>query len=113
MTEAEVVKAFSAWLAGNGWSVRTEVDHVDIVAMRGSVTLLVEAKGRPSSAGLDVDTAYGQLLRRMRPGADNQRYALVVPISARKAAERVLPEIRAILKIDMYLVADDGTVEIG
>jgi hypothetical protein len=113
MTETEVVKAFAAWLASDRWSVRTEVDHVDVVAERDGVTLLAEAKGRTSSAGLDVDTAYGQLLRRMRPGVDNQRYALVVPISARKAAERVRPEIRAILKIELYVVADDGTVEIA
>jgi hypothetical protein len=76
-------------------------------------TLLAEAKGSTSSAGLDVDTAYGQLLRRMTPGADEQRYALVVPVSARRAAERVPPEIRAVLKVDLYVVADDGSVEIA
>lgn len=112
MIEAEVVEAFAVWLASEGWVARTEVDQVDIVAERDGVTLLVEVKGCTSSAGLDVDTAYGQLLRRMRPGVDNQRYALVVPSSVRKAAERVRPEIRANLKIDLYVVADDGAVEI-
>lgn len=111
MTEAEVVSAFAAWLVIEGWSVWTEVDHVDVRAERDGVTLLAEAKGRTSSAGLDVDTAYGQLLRRMRPGVDELRYALVVPASARRAAERVRPEIRTILKIELYVVSDNGTVE--
>jgi hypothetical protein len=112
MTEAEVVTAFAVWLVSEGWSVRTEVNHVDILAERAGITLLAEAKGRTRSTGLDVDTAYGQLLRRMRPGVDELRYALVVPASARRAAERVRPEIRAILKIELYVVTDNGAVEL-
>lgn len=111
--EAEVVRWFVSWLRREGWSVRTEVDHVDVVADRPGVTLLAEAKGRTSAPGLDIDTAYGQLLRRMNPEARHQRYAIVVPASARRAAERVRPEIRTALKIDLYIVADDGTVELA
>ena len=113
MREAGVVEAFTAWLAGDGWSVRNQVDHVDVVAERDGVTLLAEVKGRTSSPGLDVDTAYGQLLRRMHTDVDNVRYALVVPVSMRWAAQRVKPEIRAVLGIDLYVVEDDGTVEIA
>ncbi|WP_410592824.1 hypothetical protein [Amycolatopsis sp. lyj-23] len=113
MTEADVVKAFVAWLACDGWSVRTEVDQVDVVAERDGITLLAEAKGHTSSPGLDVDTAYGQLLRRMRFDAVEVRYALVVPASVRRAAQRVQPEVRAALRIDLYVVAEDGTVEIA
>ncbi|MGH3974502.1 MAG: hypothetical protein ACRDS9_14420 [Pseudonocardiaceae bacterium] len=49
-----------------------------------------EAKGRTSAPGLDVDTAYGQLLRRM-PEEDEPatRYAIVVPTEAQRTAERV------------------------
>jgi hypothetical protein len=112
MTEAEVVSAFAAWLVSEGWSVRTEVDHVDVLADRDGVTLLAEAKGQTSSTGLDVDTAYGQLLRRMRPGIEELRYALVVPSSALRAAERVRPEIRAVLKIELYVVAENGAAKL-
>lgn len=111
MIEAEVVRAFASWLRGAGWSVRTEVGYIDVVAERDGLTLLAEAKGGTSSPGLDVDTAYGQLLRRMAPEQDDRRYALVVPVAVRKAAERVRPEIRATLKIDLYFVAEDGSVE--
>jgi hypothetical protein len=63
--EARVAAAFSAWLTEQGWQVRTEVEHVDVLAEREGVRLFAEAKGITSSPGLDVDTAYGQLLRRM------------------------------------------------
>lgn len=112
MIESDVVTAFTAWLNREGWSVRTEVDFVDVVAERDGVTLIAEAKGSTNSAGVDLDTAYGQLLRRVAPEEDARCYALVVPASARKAAERVRREVRAMLKIDVYVVANDGTVEL-
>lgn len=112
MIESEVVKAFVAWLNREGWSVQTGVDFVDVVGERDGVELLAEAKGTTSSVGLDVDTGYGQILRRISPEKDARRYALVVPASARKAAERVRREVRIMLKIDVYVVADDGAVEL-
>ena len=42
-----------------------------------------EAKGWTWAIGLDVDTLYGQLLRRMKDPASGARYAVVVPIAAR------------------------------
>lgn len=110
MIEAEVVRAFVAWLECEGWSVRTEVGFIDVVAERDGLTLLAEAKGTTASAGLDVDTAYGQLLRRINLGRDGERYALVVPASAGKAVERVGRDLRSLLRIELYVVADDGTV---
>jgi hypothetical protein len=112
VTEAEVVAAFTAWLADQGWEVETEVDVADVVARRDGVTLVAEAKGTTAATGLDIDTGYGQLLRRMRPPGDptSRRYALVVPTSARQAAERVHPGIRDLMLIELYLVAPDGTV---
>jgi hypothetical protein len=50
--EADVVKAFAAWLSGEGWLVRIDVEHVDVVAQRDGVTLLAGAKGYTSSPGL-------------------------------------------------------------
>lgn len=71
--------AFAAWLVSEGWVVRREVDFVDILATRGGETLNVEAKGRTSSVGLDVDTMYGQLLRRMRDESSAAHCAVAVP----------------------------------
>ena len=39
---------------------------MDIIATRNDHTLVAEAKGTTTAAGLDVDTAFGQLLRRTR-----------------------------------------------
>src|SRR4051794_5503992 len=61
--EARVVDAFCRWLEAEGWSTTPEVEFADALAERGSERLYIEAKGRTSSAGLDVDTLYGQLLR--------------------------------------------------
>lgn len=112
--EARVVLAFTNWLADQGWDdIRTEVGWCDVVATRNGVTLYAEAKGRTEAVGLDVDTLYGQLLRRIpEEAARATRYAVVVPAGKGKtAALRVSPRIRELLRIDVYIVAEDGTVE--
>ncbi len=63
--EAGVVTDFAAWLVDDGWRVDTEVGWTEVVAVRGAERLVGEAKGVTSAPGLDVDTLYGQLLRRM------------------------------------------------
>ena len=63
--EARVVEAFCNHLQIDGWDVQREVKLVDVMATRGSQTLYAEAMGRTSSIGLDVDTLYGQLPRRV------------------------------------------------
>lgn len=100
--EARVTAAFAERLRKDGWTVRLEVAHVDVVAVRGEHRLYAEVKGRTTDAGLDVDTAYGQLLRRMtdtEPG--DVRYAIVVPTTAVKAALRVPAHLRTKLGIDV------------
>jgi hypothetical protein len=52
-------------------------------AERDGDTLYAEAKGRTSLVGLDIDTLYGQLLRRMPLDESNARFAVVVPVEAR------------------------------
>lgn len=113
--EARIVAAFSEWLEGEGWTVETEKDYIDIVAQRGNERLLAEVKGRTSSrSGAGVDSLYGQLLRRMPPeevGEPTTRFAVVVPDTAETAARRVPKRVREALRIDIYTVGDDGRVE--
>ncbi|MEE6295342.1 hypothetical protein [Georgenia wangjunii] len=109
--ERRVVDAFCQHLVDRGWHVRREVDFCDVVARRGSELLYAEAKGRTSALGLDVDTLFGQLLRRMPIAEDTSaRFAVVVPTSARTAALRVPEAVRALLRIDVYVVDDEGAV---
>ena len=79
--ETRVVGAFERYLTATGWSVTREVDFCDVFAERGEERLYVEAKGRTTAPGLDVDTMYGQTLRRMPLDADDERvrFAVVVP----------------------------------
>jgi hypothetical protein len=109
--ERRVVDAFCAWLEGHGWSVEREVACVDVQAVREGERLYAEAKGRTAAMGLDVDTMYGQLLRRM-PDVDaaHARYAVVVPAEGLRAASRVPARIREQLRIDVYSVDDQGRV---
>ena len=107
--ESEVVAVFVAWLEREGWQVRTEVDWADVVAERGDERLLGEVKGITTEPGLDLDTLYGQLLRRMTP-TQPTRYVLVVPESLVPVASRVPKEVRARLHIDLYGVDMDDTV---
>lgn len=108
--ERRVVQAFCSWLEQQGWTVSQEVDFCDVVATRGSDRLFAEAKGRTAAMGLDVDTAYGQLLRRMPLTADDARFALVVPTEAVAAAVRVPRRVRELLRLEVYCVAEDGSV---
>jgi hypothetical protein len=110
--EKRVVDAFVAWLQEGGWTAETEVNSADVCARRGDERLYAEAKGRTADIGLDIDTLYGQFLRRMAdPGAD-ARYAVVVPTAAVRAALRVPAWIRQRLSIDVYQVDDAGGVHL-
>jgi hypothetical protein len=109
--EARVVDAFCSWLKAQGWTTQREVAFVDIAASRGDQRLYAEAKGRTSAVGLDVDTLYGQLLRRMPAEKLGQAiFAVVVPDVAVKAAERGPVRIREVLGIEIYGVGEDGSV---
>jgi hypothetical protein len=57
--EEWVVSAYADWLRDNGWTVKREVDFVDVYAERGQERLYAEAKGRTAAIGLDVDTCMG------------------------------------------------------
>ncbi len=88
---------FAGWLSSQGWGLRTDEDVVDIVAENDGRRLYVEVKAATATPGLDVDTAIGQLVRRMPSEADQSvSFALVVrdePRSveaARRAPQRIL-----------------------
>jgi hypothetical protein len=109
--EDRVTDAFRVWLISEGWTPVTPTDRwTDIEAVRGDERLIGEAKGRTSEKGIDADIAYGQLLRRMTSESPSICYALIVPTSSVKAAERVQPHVRRALCIDLYEVTDDGQV---
>jgi hypothetical protein len=109
--EDRVTDAFRTWLLAQGWTPVTPTDRwTDIEAVRGSERLICEAKGRTSEKGIDADIAYGQLLRRMTSDSPDTRYALIMPSSSVKAAERVPASVRRLLKIHLYEVTDHNEV---
>ncbi|GLZ28194.1 hypothetical protein Lesp02_03840 [Lentzea sp. NBRC 105346] len=113
--EALVVGSFCSWLRAQDWKVEVEAQFWDVVASRDGVKLCCEAKGKTAAAGLDMHTAYGQLLCR-QPEVDDPatRYGLVIrddPKSVR-AALRAPARVRQLLRISIYAVADDGSVRL-
>ncbi len=109
--EQRVVDAFALYLRARGWAVSAEVDFCDLVGERDGQRLFVEAKGRTAAIGTDVDTMYGQILRRMPLAEDPAaRFAIVVPTRAEQAALRVPPRVRALLGIEVFVVDDGGAV---
>lgn len=109
--EARVVDAFARWLESDDWIVEREVEFVDLLAERNGKRLYVEAKGNTAAIGLDVDTMYGQILRRMPLGEDESAsFAVVVPERARQAALRVPDRVREMLRLSVYCVSDEGVV---
>ena len=82
---------------------------------RGGQWLRAEAKSHTGdSAGLDVDTEFGQLLRRIGNADDpSVRYAIVVPPASLSKVVRVSPRIHNLLRIDVYSVdANTGAVQL-
>jgi hypothetical protein len=113
MTEKQVEEAFAGFLRADGWDVSlTNRDYVDLLATRGGEVIVAELKGHTSSPGLDVDTGYGQLLRRIDPQKAGVRYALVVPSSLRFHVTRVDHAVRVRLGVEVFVVDEDGTVSL-
>ncbi|MBA2332365.1 MAG: hypothetical protein H0V94_06210 [Actinobacteria bacterium] len=111
--EKRVVDAFCAWLQSGGWDRTREQEFVDVVARRDGVTLYAEGKGRTAAIGLDVDTVYGQILRRMPSGEDSTgRFAVVAPTEACVAALRVRKRVRERLRIEIYCVDEHDVVRL-
>lgn len=111
--EARVVAAFEGYLLVEGWRVTREVDFCDLVGERDHRQIFAEAKGRTAAPGLDVDTMYGQILRRMPVASDDESvtFAVVVPAGvAERAALRVPERVRALLRIEVFAVGDDDQV---
>jgi hypothetical protein len=109
--EERVIAAFERHLQAGGWTVEREVEFCDLLAERDGARLYVEAKGRTEAIGTDVDTMYGQILRRM-PIADDPaaRFAVVVPDRAARAALRVPGRVRALLRVEVFSVTEDDRV---
>jgi len=114
-SEAAVVEAFSAWLVEQGWECEDLPrygNYPDIDARHSDGRrLVVEAKGFTRDSGTDLDTGYGQLLRRMK-GEPDTTYALVVAKSIVGFAQRVPSEVRGRLGIALYAVGSGGEVEL-
>jgi hypothetical protein len=113
--ERQVVKDFRRRLEADGWTTQVEKDHVDVVARRGAEAIYAEVKGRTKGRpGEGLDTLYGQLLRRL-PAEEvddpTTRFAVVIPSGAESVAPRVPRRVRDVLRIDIYVVSDDGQVE--
>ncbi|MBS2537848.1 hypothetical protein KGQ20_34355 [Catenulispora sp. NF23] len=113
--ETTVVAVFTTWLVGQGWEcaeLPRYGDRPDIDARHpDGRRLIVEAKGFTRDAGADLDTGYGQLLRRMK-GEPDTGYALVVAGSVVRFAQRVPSEVRNKLGISLYTVDASGEVDL-
>jgi hypothetical protein len=111
-SEAQVQRTFEQWLLINGWELKREpASWIDVLAERDGQTLVAEVKGRTgASSGLDSDTMYGQLLRRMTPDRTDMTWAVVVPTTGIRAALRVPVTIRRRLGIRVFEVTDSGDV---
>ncbi len=105
--EARVVAAFERYLQADGWLVVKEPGSwADVVAVRGTDRLIAEAKGNTgANSGLDVDTMFGQLLRRMSDETVT-RWAVVVPSRVVMKVLRIPEAIRERLGVEVYEVTD-------
>ncbi|MEU0156199.1 hypothetical protein [Micromonospora fulviviridis] len=109
--EERVTDAFRTWLISEGWTPVEPTDRfIDIEATRGGERLIGGVKGTTSEPGIDADTAYGQLLRRMTDVSTGIRYALIIPTASVRVAQRVPAHVRNQLRICLFEVIADGQV---
>jgi hypothetical protein len=106
-SEAPVERGFKRWLEQDGWRLISDASSwADVIAERGHERLVGEVKGYTSgNTGTDVDTMFGQLLRRMTPGG-----AIIVPTRTLPKVLRVPVEVRRALGIRVFEVRDDDEV---
>lgn len=107
-SEAPVERAFKQWLVANGWRLVNEAGSwADLIAERGDERPIGEIQGYTAeNTGLDVDTMFGQLLRRMKPDAATT-WAVIVPTRSLTAVLRVPIDVRRSLGIKVCEVRDD------
>ncbi|KXX57484.1 hypothetical protein [Rhodococcus sp. LB1] len=89
------------------------MNFVDIIAEKDGRRLYAEVKGATTAPGLDVDTAIGQLVRRMPSEPDQSvSFAIVVRDEPRSvdAAVRAPQRILDLLGMSLYTVDEDGGV---
>jgi hypothetical protein len=112
VTEDDTLRAFLAWTDTNGLTPQPRRDHEDAVMADDYGVVTAKAKSATSSVGLDIDTTFGQLLRRAHPDHPSTTHcAVVVPASVESAALHVDATVREQLRIDLYVVGDDGVVD--
>lgn len=112
-SEADVQGAVVRWLLERGWDVSEGPrSGADLIAHRGAEHLVVEAKGHTAYPGVDVDTLFGQILRRIDPAAEMTRYAVAVPETLLHTVQRVDASILDRLDIAVLLVDDFGRVRV-
>lgn len=84
--------------------------RADVIAERAGERLIGEVKGYTgANAGLDIDTMFGQLLRRMAPGAGTS-WAVIVPTLSLAKVLRVPIAVRRRLGIRVFEVRDNDEV---
>jgi len=99
MTETSLYEPVRDWLAARGYTVRAEVRHCDVVALRDGELVVIELK-----------TALG--LELLMQAARRQRYAdsvyVAVPRPARRKRWRDTLHLLRRLELGLILVADSG-----
>lgn len=110
-SEAVVERAFKNWLVATGWRLIDDSgSFANVIAERDDERLIGEVKGyNAANTGLDVDTMYGQILRRMEPDAATT-WAVIVPTRSLKAVLRVPIDVRRLLGIRVFEVRDNDEV---
>jgi hypothetical protein len=111
-SEAPVERGFKRWLEREGWRLISDAGSwADVIAERVfEVRNDDEVKGFTSgNTGTDVDTMFGQLLRRMMPGGATT-WAIIVPTRTLPKVLRVPVEVRRALGIRVFEVRNDDEV---
>ena len=117
ISKSEVLRVVSKWLEEDGWEIAGVVKYgtkVDIYAQKDDVIWLIEAKGATKSCDVELDAAFGRLLKSWGPprgGADRRSIA----IPAFKGYADPLKEYRGSLIFQVanisLLVVHEGEVE--
>ena len=113
MKEYEIVDILVSYLKSSGYVTATEVAGIDIVAIKGGTTFIIEAKGDQINTGEAVQIVIGQIISRMSVKAgDDRKYGIAISPEHLDAFRCWGVEGLRLLPIHLFLVDKKGGVEV-
>jgi len=112
MKEIQIIDHLLKYLSGKGYVFTTNVGAIDVVAIKGDETFIIEAKGDQVNTGRAIYIVIGQIISRMNIRTTvNRKYGIAVSPEHLEPFRYWGVEGLKLLPIHLFLVDESGKVE--